>query len=86
MGWLFLLMAAATTVVALHPRWRNRWGWGRSGGGGALSAVGWLAWIITFLVISASAFRLIGAIWIFVGYLLTVAAGIFDSVRNSKRR
>lgn len=85
-GWFFLFLGVALIVVALHPRWRSRCGWGRSGQGGPLSAFGWLAWIFTFLAFSASAFRLIGVNWGIAGVLLVMAAGIFDSVRNSKRR
>ena len=85
-GWFFLLFGVAFIVVALHKRWRSRWGWGRSGNGPAMSAFGWLAWILLFLTLSASAFRLVGAYWIVADFLLIMAAGIFDSVRNSRRR
>jgi hypothetical protein len=51
-----------------------------------LSAFGWLAWIFALLAFSASAFRLVGVNWVIAGVLLVIAAGIFDSVRNSKRR
>jgi hypothetical protein len=51
-----------------------------------LSAFGWLAWIFALLAFSASAFRFVGVSWVIAGVLLVLAAGIFDSVRNSKRR
>lgn len=86
LGWLFLFLGVAVSVVALHPRWRSRWGWGRTGQAGPLSAFAWLAWIFAFLAISATGFQFVAAHWVIVGFLLMVAAGIFDSVRNSKRR
>jgi hypothetical protein len=51
-----------------------------------LSAFGWLAWIFALLTFSAVGFGFVGAKWAIAGFLLVLAAAIFDSVRNSKRR
>ena len=51
-----------------------------------MSAFGWLAWISALLAFSAIGFGFVGANWAIAGFLLVMAAAIFDSVRNSKRR
>jgi hypothetical protein len=85
MGPLFLLLGLLFTGIALHPRWRRRWGWGRSGDAGPLSVLGWLAWVGAFYGISAAGFGWIHPLWVLVAFLLVIAAGVWDSLHNPEQ-
>jgi hypothetical protein len=82
MGWLFLLLGLAFTVIAIHPGWRRRWAWGRGGQGGPLSAFGWVSWILAFFVIAACGFTWINCWWVFAAVGLVFTAAVFDGLRG----
>jgi hypothetical protein len=82
MGPLFLLLGGLFTLIALHPRWRRSWRWGRSGSGPPLSAVGWLGWIGAFYGIAAAGFGWIHPVWVVVAFILVIAAGVWDSLHD----
>lgn len=89
-----LAMAAAATVVALVPRWRKAWGWGRSGNAGPISSIGWTGIVVTFLLIGAGAASadhglfdpFFSLMLVLGGFALFIAAAVFDSVRNGRSR
>ena len=85
MGWLFLILGAGACVVSLHPRWRGRVGWGRTGSAGPLSPLAWAAWILFFFITAASGFRSISGWWGLAGFALVMLAGVHDWVVNSRR-
>jgi len=92
---LFCLgMAALAAAVALVPRWRRSWGWGRGGSAGPISGVGCASIVRAFLVMGAgfeSARRgwfdpFYSLLMALGAFALFVAAGVYDSVRNRARK
>ena len=91
---VLLGLAFLATVVALVPRWRKRWGWGRTGNAGPISGVGWAGIILGLLIMGAgvgtanrgwfdSFFSLL---LVLGGFALFIAAGLYDSVRNGRAK
>lgn len=89
-----LVLATLAATVALVPKWRKRWGWGRTGTAGPISGVGWAGIVGAFLLLAAALasgplgwvpdpfFSLLLGLG---GFALFIGAGAFDSVRNSRR-
>ncbi|NCB40669.1 MAG: hypothetical protein EOM80_18060 [Erysipelotrichia bacterium] len=84
MGVLFLVLAIMAACIASNARWRSKWGWGRTGQGGPISAIGWFAWILAFLVISAAGFEILPLQSIFFVVPGVMIAGVYDSWHNSR--
>lgn len=84
MGWFFLFLAVFFTGIALNPAWRKSWGWGRTGQAGPLSAVGWSAWILMFLLISGTGFGIVPGGAVLLGFVFVILAGIWDSYGKGK--
>jgi hypothetical protein len=91
-GLVFAALAFGLTVISLVPSLRGRLRWGRFGSGPRLSWAGWLSWILAMGAISLSllcqggVFELQPEIWagaVLVAFLMVVAAGVYDSSRNS---
>ncbi len=82
MGWFFLLLTVIFISIAVNPRWRNKWGWGRGGQAGPLSLVGWGAWIFAFSSISAAAFGFLPPYFIFAAFVIVMVAGFYDAWFN----
>lgn len=91
---VLLVVAAGLALVALVPSWRRRWGWGRAGSGGPISAFGWVAIVCAVLLMAAGQaalqFRwfeesLAAGGLVVGGFVLFITAGIVDSVRRRRK-
>ncbi|MGC4113108.1 MAG: hypothetical protein QM765_00195 [Myxococcales bacterium] len=87
-------LALVAAVIALVPRWRKTWGWGRGGSAGPISSIGWVGIVLAFLLMGVAVMAQhhgwVDPPYSFVlsvsGFVLFMAVGAFDSARNSRKK
>lgn len=86
------LLGIAAVIKGMVPRWRAKWGWGR-GGSVPISIVGHCGVGLSFLLIAAGSAGLasrwnpvLDPVLVISGFLLFIAAGLYDSLNRGRPR
>lgn len=82
---LFFILGIVMTIIALHPKWRRKWYWGRGKDRVPISSFGMFTWITTFFTISAVGAKHIHPLWIACSVTMIFAAAIWDSLHATQK-
>ena len=85
-AWLLLFLTGLTLCMALKPKVRRKWHWGRTANRVPMSGLGAFACVGALAILTIAAFGWLPFFTIFLPIPLLMGAALYDSWRDSRTK